>query len=421
MPMSKVKTVDDFYRDSKKLIGKVVHAPGDNPETHQVFYDGAEVHFIKMNAFSIGCDNPLFTDPTYAAKTRYGMLIALPTYLATVRYTVARGAFGDYPISGLVAGADWEWNDVIRVNDKFVSSLVYDDVFEKSGTTGRLIFTRTLASYWNQHKELVGIGHGHWIGVGRPEAAEATAKGRGFSETMIYERGTYHYSEEEIQKIVYAYEHEELRGAMPRYWEEVNVGDKLPPIVKGPLTTQDLFNYHAQHEGLSRPGYSFGAAFRLNRGDSLNDVTGWPYEGGYWEHYDWSLCRCRGLPQPFDVGYSRAMHGAHFVTNWMGDDGFLRRLYVQFRKPNYYGDTTWFNGEVTKKYIDRVGDVEYGAVDIKIVGTNQIGEVSAPGTATVYLPSRGKPVVLPIPHSDRYQDYEEYLRECEEERKTPSV
>ena len=419
--MSTVPTVEDFYKDSKKLVGKVVRSPGGKPETHQVYYDGAEVHFIKMNALSIGCDNPLFTDPAYAANTRYGTLIALPTYLATVRYTVARGAFGDYPISGLVAGADWEWTDLIRVNDKFVSSFVYDDVFEKSGTTGRLIFTRTLANYWNHHKELVGTGHGHWIGVGRPEATEATAKGRGFSETMIYERGTYHYSEEEINQIVSAYENEERRGAIPRYWEEVNIGDKLSPVVKGPLTTGDLFNYHAQHEGLSRQGYSFGAAFRMNRGDSLNDITGWPYEGGYWEHYDWSLCKCRGLPQPFDVGYSRAMHGAHFVTNWMGDEGFLRRLYVQFRKPNYYGDTTWFNGEVTKKYIDKVGDIEYGAVDIKIVGTNQIGEVSAPGTATVYLPSRGKPVVLPIPHAERYQDYEEYLKKCDEERKNPSV
>jgi len=420
--LSTLKTVEDFFVDSKKLIGKVVHAPNADPETHQVYYNGAEFHFIKMNALSIGCDNPLYIDPVYATKSRYGMITALPTYLATVRYTVARGAFGDYPISGLVAGADWEWNDVIRVNDRFVSSFVYEDVFQKVGRTGRLIFTKTLANYWNQHKERVGTGHGHWIGVGREEAAESTTEGRGFSETMIYERGTYHYSDEEIKEIVDAYDNEEIRGSMPRYWEEINVGDKLLPIVKGPLTTQDLFNYHAQHEGLSHAGMSFGAAFRSHRrGDSLNDVTGWPYEGGYWEHYDWSLCKCRGLPQPFDVGYSRAMHGAHFITNWMGDDAFLRRIYVQFRKPFYYGDTTWFNGEIVKKYKDKVGDLEYDAVDIKIIGTNQIGELSAPGTATVYLPSRGEPVELPIPHDDRYEDYEEYLKNCGEERKNPSV
>ena len=34
------------------------------------------------------------------------------------------------------------------------------------------------------------------------------------------------------------------------------------------------------------------------------------------------------------------------------------------------------------------GEVEYNAVGISIEGTNQVGESQAPGTATVYLPSR---------------------------------
>jgi len=38
-------------------------------------------------------------------------------------------------------------------------------------------------------------------------------------------------------------------------------------------------------------------------------------------------------------------------------------------------------------------------VGISIDGTNQVGEAQAPGTATVYLPSRESgPVKLPIPH-----------------------
>jgi hypothetical protein len=100
----------------------------------------------------------------------------------------------------------------------------------------------------------------------------------------------------------------------------------------------------------------------------------------------------------------------------MGDDGFLRRTEVQFRKPNYYGDTTWFNAEVVRTYRDQVGDEEYGAVDIRIMGTNQIGDVSCPGKATVYLPSKGEPVTLPVPHEDRYEEYENYLKMCDELR-----
>jgi hypothetical protein len=58
--------------------------------------------------------------------------------------------------------------------------------------------------------------------------------------------------------------------------------------------------------------------------------------------------------------------------------------------------------------------VEYGAVDVRIVGTNQIGEVSTPGTATVYLPSKGEPVKLPVPHDDKYEEYEQYVKDCKE-------
>jgi hypothetical protein len=37
---------------------------------------------------------------------------------------------------------------------------------------------------------------------------------------------THHYSPEELAKIDSDYEHEEIRGATPRYWEDVKVGDK---------------------------------------------------------------------------------------------------------------------------------------------------------------------------------------------------
>ena len=50
---------------------------------------------------------------------------------------------------------------------------------------------------------------------------------------------------------------------------------------------------------------------------------------------------------------------------------------------------------------------------INIEGRNQVGEVSTPGTATVYLPSReAGPVVLPIPHSARppFVDYQTYYK-----------
>ena len=131
------------------------------------------------------------------------------------------------------------------------------------------------------------------------------------------------------------------------------------------------------------------------------------------EHYDWELCKARGLPAPFDEGQIRAHFLSHLLSNWMGDDGFIRRTSTQLRYPNYYGDVTGYNAEIVNKYRDKVGDEDYDAVDIKIAAVNQVGENSAPSTATVYLPSPGEPITLPIPHDDNYEDYEKYSDDCE--------
>src|SRR5260370_40844416 len=64
------------------------------------------------------------------------------------------------------------------------------------------------------------------------------------------------------------------------------------------------------------------------------------------------------------------------------------------RRFNYIGDTTWIHGSVTGKRI--VG--QHAMVDLGLSCTNQRGETTTPGTATVILPSRELgPVVLPTP------------------------
>jgi hypothetical protein len=54
-------------------------------------------------------------------------------------------------------------------------------------------------------------------------------------------------------------------------------------------------------------------------------------------------------------------------------------------------------GTVVRKYETEWG----GAVDLDISGTNQRGEVTCPGGATVLLPSRARGgVVLPYPEAE---------------------
>ena len=44
---------------------------------------------------------------------------------------------------------------------------------------------------------------------------------------------------DDIKKIRAAQAQEDIRGAMPRYWEDVAIGEELTPVVFGPLTLNE--------------------------------------------------------------------------------------------------------------------------------------------------------------------------------------
>jgi acyl dehydratase len=68
---------------------------------------------IRHYAHGIGDDNPLWCEPDYAAKTRHGGIIALPSFLfATSR--IISGYVGGLPgVHAMWSGADWNWHQPI--------------------------------------------------------------------------------------------------------------------------------------------------------------------------------------------------------------------------------------------------------------------------------------------------------------------
>jgi hypothetical protein len=78
---------------------------------------------------------------------------------------------------------------------------------------------------------------------------------------------------------------------------------------------------------------------------------------------------------------------SHHLTNWIGDEGFLRHLEVKIRRHNPVGDTLYINGEVTRTFKD--GEAHCAEIAQKAV--NQDGELSVVSTAVVRLPSRAEP------------------------------
>ena len=72
------------------------------------------------------------------------------------------------------------------------------------------------------------------------------------------------------------------------------------------------------------------------------------------------------------------------ITDWMGDEGFLRKLYFEMRRQQRPGDTMVCRGKVTGRH-ERDGQ---GWVELDVWAENEREGVTTPGKAVVVLPRR---------------------------------
>ena len=325
---------------------------------------------------AIGDRNPLHCDPEYGKRTRWGTQTAPPSILyAFDRLSI--GYRGGLPgVHSVFGGDDWEWFKPVRLGDRIKARVVFKDLVERpSSFAGRHIQQISEITWINQDGEIVARS---WPWGFRIERNEAAARGK------YRQLEPAHYTKDDLERIIAAYEREEIRGSAPRYWEEVQIGELLPPIVRGPYTLTNVIAFEQ----------AWGGLFILTHGrwyEMLKRHTklGIPNAYGVPEppeavHWDRDFARSVGLPAPYDYGPERVAWIINLLTNWMGDDGFLRRLHVEIRRFNLIGDTTWCHGRVVGK---RTGNGEH-LVEIEVWAQDQRGEVTARGHASVRLPSK---------------------------------
>ena len=92
-----------------------------------------------------------------------------------------------------------------------------------------------------------------------------------------------------------------------------------------------------------------------------------------------------GLPYMYEIGMERNSWTIQMFTSWIGDEGWLKKCYAEYRAFIYLGDVAFIKGTITQKYIDDKG--EY-CLDVDILGTNQRKEIIVKGHGTVILPSK---------------------------------
>ncbi len=332
---------------------------------------------IKHYADGIGDPNPLYHDQEYAKNTRYKSLIAPPSWLYGVYPTwVLQGLPG---VHAFHSGNDWEIYKPIYNGDIITPEAIFTGFEEKpSKFAGRMVMEYQDANYYNQLGELVAKAK-TWL-----VRAERTA---------AREKGIYHnlqlphpWTEEELLKVEEDVLSEEVRGSNIRYWEDVQPGEELKPVVKGPLGLTDMVAFCAGAAPVQLLAH--GLSLRLYRKHpawGVRDGQTCAMEPIYSVHYNKSVANAVGLPYPYDVGAQRQCWLFHLLTNWIGDEGWIKRNYAEYRKFVYLSDVVWFTGKVTGKYIDENGE---HCVDIETHGFNQRGEDTIPGKSTVILPSR---------------------------------
>lgn len=356
---------DEHLVESKAMIGMKLRRSCFNHEASRI----AIVRFAR----GIGDRNRLWLDEEYGKGTMWGCMIAPPTWLYSVDNTVVAPKLRG--IHSVYVGAEWEFERPVRVGDKIVADAMLIGTEEKKGTfCGRMIMQIGEVLYKNQRDEVVGKCRSK---VMRCPRGEAKARSKYLNTRK------YRYSPNELEKIGKIYEEEKVGGGEVLYWEDVAVGDSIGVIVRGPLTAEDMFCFI----NATMPIRPFALAHRhrrrhpadfyFNPETNLADFSAACI-------IDDTMARECGFPFAHDTGIQRVAFCANLLTNWMGDNAWLKYLNIDLLLPFFYGDTIVCKGDVAGKQIKNNEHL----VRCDVSGENQWGECVVKGTAITRLVSR---------------------------------
>jgi acyl dehydratase len=369
------KITDEALEAIRGLIGVQI-ADTVEPWCYEATRDN-----IRHYAHGIGDNNPLWCDPAYARTAPYGQIIAPPSFVFALS-RILSGYVGGLPgIHAMWAGADLSWHQPIRLGTAVqVKAYLKDLVEHQTRFAGRAFQQIYHIDLQDEAGTLLCSGDSWCFRTERD-----TARNQGTKYKLAKERAREHYTPERLQEMYRLYENEEIRGSDPRFVDDVNVGDLLPVMAKGPMTVTGFIAFAQGWGGLYiRANKIAYQQIMKHPGLGIPNALGIPDvpERVHWED---DLALDVGAPGAYDYGPERYSWLTHHLTNWMGDDGFLVRHTGQIRHHNVVGDWIKISGTVIGT--DRADDGS-GLVTIEQRAENQHGDLSAVGRALVRLPSR---------------------------------
>jgi acyl dehydratase len=382
-------TDHDIDRQNK-LLG-IMH-----PSKMREYIQTATSDNIRNYAHGAGDDNPLFCEPEYARGTRWGNVIAPGMMVGQINSPM----LGD-PVSAeekalrkslwkgvhvFVSGSTWDWYRPVYPGDT-IYSYNGDETCEvkQSEFSGRSVIAVRKDVKVNQRAEVVAVYR-----ILRVLTERKTAAKKGKYSAIQPQT----YTDEDIAKIEEVYAAEQVQGATTRYFEDVQVGDSLGKMAKGPLTVTDVITFHAGGYGFVPYAPTTGRLAHKNRkripAFYVKNEYGVP-DVAQRLHWDPLWAQAIGNPMAYDYGVMREAYLWHYLNDWAGDDGIITHVHDEIRKFNYMGDTQFITGEVTGKREENGQKL----VDIKAVFINQRGDETVRATATIALPGKNGIAMYP--------------------------
>ncbi len=144
------------------------------------------------------------------------------------------------------------------------------------------------------------------------------------------------------------------------FFEEVTIGDEIPGLEKGPMTTAHLMRWSAAMENWHKIHYDRPFAIEHDK-----------------------------LPDLLINGSLKQQFVMQLLADWAGSGGWVWKVGFQFRAMNVVGETL----RIWAKVVSKREMPQYGLIDLELGILNDTDKESTPGTATVVLPYRNGPAI----------------------------
>lgn len=387
----KTALFEAWLEENNKRIGEISIAQvGEYPVNISNFYGSvvnemATADLIRHYADAHGDRNPLWRNPEYAKSTRWGGIVAPPTFTDSIiqaypfKFEPPVYAQFNYFLQ-MPVGCRREIYKPIYPGDTFHCIHRYmgmQEIPSRFPAPVREFEESIQRQLINQRGEIVAIIEVFDIGY------------LNFDSVMFKPRGRKRHklTDVEAQNIIKGYENEKRRGAEPLYWEDVEVGAGISLHSIGPYNAYDTAAFYT-----AMSGHALAFELEWERIKLFPDFA-WkdPELNFYTSGGVCHLADGKGdsaMNDGFALGFYAQVDGllGRMLCNWAGDNAFVRVLDTRAPFETYpmLGDILNCSGKVVSKTSE---NGEY-LVHLEVQCLDYWGTTLSSGTATVQLPSK---------------------------------